>query len=65
MRHLRQRRKLCGFTQFELARATGLPPWKITFAETGRCRLTSEEIEKIKGVLARRAEEIASALAAA
>jgi hypothetical protein len=36
---------------------------RITFAETGRCKLTQEEIERIENVFARCAEKIAATVA--
>jgi len=54
---------MLGFTQSEESRITGIPLWRIAFAETGRVRLTREEIDKIKAALARRAQEVATALA--
>lgn len=62
---LKRKRKLLGFTQYRLAQAAGIPPWKITFFESGRTKLTLDEVEKIKFALARRAEQVNAALAAA
>ncbi len=65
MKRLKKQRRMLGLTQSELSHLTGIAPWRITFAETGRVRLTSVEISKIKDALARRAEEVAAAVAAA
>jgi predicted transcriptional regulator len=64
MKRLKRQRRMLGLTQVDAARATGIPLWRITFAETGRVRLTREEIHKIKAALARRAQEVAAAVAA-
>jgi predicted transcriptional regulator len=65
MKTLKRQRQLLGLTQHELAHSAKISPWKITFGETGRVRLTSEEIQRVKTALARRAEQVSAALAAA
>ncbi len=57
-------RKLVGWTQFDLARATGIPTGRITFAETGRTTLTKDEIAKVKSAIRKRAKEVASTILA-
>jgi hypothetical protein len=59
----KKNRKKVGMTQFELSVATGIPNARITFAETGRTRLTKEELAKIKEAIRKRAKEIAAAFA--
>jgi predicted transcriptional regulator len=63
MKNLKKQRRMLGLNQFELARLAGLAPWKIVFAETNRIKLTSGELDQIKAALARRAEEVAAAVA--
>jgi predicted transcriptional regulator len=60
----RKQRRLLGWTQHNLARAARISRSRIAFAETGRIRLSDAEVERIKHALARRAEEVAAALAA-
>ena len=52
---LKKMRNSCGISQHELAHQTGIPRWKIVFAETGRVRLKAAELQTIKNVLAKRA----------
>lgn len=63
MKNLKKQRRMLGLTQYALSRMAGLAPWKIVFAETDRIKLSSEELERIKAALARRAEEVAAAVA--
>jgi DNA-binding XRE family transcriptional regulator len=65
MKKLRKQRRMVGLSQFALAKLTGIAPGRIVFAETGRVTLKPEEIERIKFALARRAEQVNAALAAA
>ena len=65
MRKLRQKRQMLGWRQHALAHAANIPPWKITFWETGRTELTDAELERVRNALARRAKEVTDALAAA
>jgi len=58
MDELIKNRKLVGMTQFELSIASGIPISRITFAETGRLRLSKDELAKIKGAIRKRAKEI-------
>jgi predicted transcriptional regulator len=63
MKRLKKQRRMLGLTQSELSRLAGIALWRIAFAETGRVRLTSKELGKIKAALARRATEVATELA--
>jgi DNA-binding XRE family transcriptional regulator len=65
MNKLRKQRRMLAWTQHQLARAAGIAPGRISFWETGRVTLTDEELERVKRALAKRAEEITSALAVA
>lgn len=56
---------MLGWRQHALAHAANIPPWKITFWETGRTELTDAELERVRNALARRAKEVTDALAAA
>lgn len=60
MKQLARQRRAMGLTQYRLGQDARIPPWKITFAETGRVKLTPEEIERIKAVLTKRAEELST-----
>jgi predicted transcriptional regulator len=60
---LKQKRRMVGLSQHELARLTAIPFSRICWAETGRRKLTSAEVQRIKEALARRAEEIAEVVA--
>ena len=64
MKKLAKQRRMVGLTQLALARMTGIAVQKITFAETGRTKLSGAEIEKIRGAFARRAAHIAASIAA-
>lgn len=59
MSKLARQRRAMGLTQHKLGRGAGIPRWKITFAETGRTKLTADEVQRIEQVLAARAKEIA------
>jgi len=50
---------MVGLTQHQLARSADLPLWKISWSETGRVKLTADELRRIEHVLAARAKEIA------
>jgi transcriptional regulator with XRE-family HTH domain len=58
MNRLKQRRRMLGLTQFDVAKRAGILYSRITFAESGRRKLTKEEIGRIERVLAKRAEQI-------
>jgi predicted transcriptional regulator len=62
MKQLKRRRKQLGLTQFDLAKKARVQYSRITFAETGRCQLTTEEIHRIENVFERCAENIVGAL---
>jgi len=63
MDELIKNRKLVGMTQFQLSIASGIPIARITFAETGRLKLTKVELASIKEAIRKRAKEIATVLA--
>jgi transcriptional regulator with XRE-family HTH domain len=62
---LRQQREMVGWSQFELARASGLAPGRVSFAETGRVKLNDEEVARVKRALARRAKAVSEEFAVA
>lgn len=62
-RGLGRKRKMCGITQHQLARDTGIPVGRIVFAETGRADLEPNEIEKVQDVLRKRARRAMDAVA--
>jgi predicted transcriptional regulator len=59
MSKLARHRRATGLTQHQLSRGADVPRWKITFAETGRIKLTADELQRIEQVLAARVKEIA------
>jgi DNA-binding XRE family transcriptional regulator len=61
-RSLAERRRMCGLTQHQMARETGIPIGRIVFAETGRTELTPAELTRIKSVLKQRVQLIAVAV---
>jgi transcriptional regulator with XRE-family HTH domain len=63
MKKLKQRRRMLGLSQFDLAKRTGILYSRITFFETGRRRLTKDEIGRIERVLSQRMKQIAGAVA--
>jgi transcriptional regulator with XRE-family HTH domain len=54
---------MLGWTQHQLAEAAKIAPGRIIWAETGRVKLTNDELQRIKDALARRAKEVADAVA--
>jgi transcriptional regulator with XRE-family HTH domain len=62
---LKRQRRMLGLTQHALARKANIPPGRISWAETGRAKLTPDEVERVKQVLSRRAQEVAQAVSAA
>jgi len=58
-------RRNTGISQHELAHESGVPRWRICFHETKRIKLTDEELQRIKTVLAKRAREVVANIAAA
>lgn len=63
MKKLKQQRKLCGMTQWAIAKEADVLYSRIVYAETGRRPLRQDEIHRIKNVLSRRARQIAGAIA--
>ena len=63
MNELKTKRKALGLTQHQLGQATDIPPWKITYFETGRVRLTKYELQRINTALVKRATELAQIVA--
>ncbi len=61
-RNLARKRKALGLTQHALAEASGVPVSRITYSETGRLRLTDEELEKISEVFKARAQRVFDAV---
>lgn len=59
MSQLARQRRAMGLTQHQLSRGARVPRWKITFAETGRTKLTDAEVARIEQVFTARAKEIA------
>jgi predicted transcriptional regulator len=59
MSRLKRQRRMVGLTQHELARLAGIGVSRITFAETGRIKLTNDEVERLRDVIARRALVVA------
>jgi transcriptional regulator with XRE-family HTH domain len=55
---LKEKRKLCGLTQSDLARLASINYSRLTFAETKRTRLRPDEIGRIRTVLSERAKQI-------
>jgi len=53
VRTLKKIRRANGLSQHALARKSGVPRWRIAFAETGRLTLTDEERSRILVALAR------------
>jgi len=53
MKKLKELRRANGLSQHALARKSGVPRWRIAFAETGRLTLTDKERSRILVALAR------------
>jgi DNA-binding XRE family transcriptional regulator len=60
MKLLGKQRRMLGLTQHQLAHFADVPPWKISWSETGRIKLTATEVARIQDVLAARAAELAA-----
>ena len=56
---LKKQRRMVGLTQLELARLAEISYSRLTFFESRRLRLTSEERRRIRVVFAKRAEQVA------
>ena len=63
MKTFRKQRRMLGLTQHQRAAAAKIAPGRIIWAETGRVKLTNAELQRIKDALARRAKEVADAVA--
>jgi hypothetical protein len=63
MKKLAKQRRMLGLSQHELSRRADVKFSRLTFAETGRVRLTESELDRIRLVLTQRARRIAIALA--
>jgi transcriptional regulator with XRE-family HTH domain len=59
MNRLKKRRQMSGLTQHRLHVLTKIPLGRITYFESGRIRLTPDELQRIEQALAARAKEIA------
>jgi transcriptional regulator with XRE-family HTH domain len=62
---LKRQRRMLGLTQHDLARETNISPGRISWAETGRAKLTADEVGRVKEALARRAQQVVQAVSAA
>ena len=66
MNELKNLRRNCGLTQYELARRTRIHRWRISHAELGLLELTAAEVASVSAVLvkisSKRSARIASAL---
>jgi predicted transcriptional regulator len=63
MRNLKKLRRDAGLTQHELASATSIHRWRISHAELGMLKLTPNEVEAIRQVLATAIQKKSRALA--
>jgi transcriptional regulator with XRE-family HTH domain len=61
-RWITRKRKSLGLTQHELARQSRVPFSRVSYAETGRIQLTTDELERIEGVFRNRARRIMDAV---
>lgn len=64
MTKLRKQRRMLGLTQHRISILTKIPLGRIVYAETGRTKLTAEEVERIRVVLAARAQQTHRAICA-
>lgn len=64
MKKLKQQRRAVGLSQHALGHLARVSRARIAYAETGRTKLTEDELERIKGALALRAREVAEMVAA-
>jgi transcriptional regulator with XRE-family HTH domain len=63
MSKLKKQRRMCGLTQHQVSRLTGIPFSRLCYAESDRIRLTAEEMQRIKAVLTQRVEKLVVAVA--
>lgn len=63
MNRLKKQRRMLGMTQHQLADAARIAPGRIAFWETGRVRLKTEELQRVKDALARRRQKVVAAVA--
>lgn len=63
-RNLAKRRRMVGLTQHNLAKESGVPVARITYAETGRLTLDDSELDKLDAVLRKRAAKAMDAVSA-
>ncbi len=61
-RGLARKRKMTGATQHQIAQATGIAVNRIVFIETGRCDPKPSELDAIRKVLKRRAQQAVDAV---
>jgi DNA-binding transcriptional regulator YiaG len=59
-RSIAKLRRRVGLTQHALSAATGIPVNRIVFFETSRAALDPQELDKIRGVLRKRARQTAA-----
>lgn len=62
-RTLANRRRLLGLTQHDVSQQARIPINRIVFAETGRCDLEPEEVERVWDVFRKRARKAMDAVA--
>jgi DNA-binding XRE family transcriptional regulator len=62
MNKLKKYRRMVGLTQHALSRLTGIPLGRLVYAETGRLKLTDEEIQLIKSAIRQRNMEVTAEL---
>lgn len=61
---LKKQRRMLGLTQHQLSLLAGMPLGRITYAESGRGKLTARDVQRIQNVFRKRAEKISTALEA-
>ena len=57
-RNVAKRRRLCGLTQYDLARETDISPTRLAYFETGRVLLFPFELNRIRAAPRRRAKAV-------
>lgn len=60
---LKKQRRACGLSQHQCARLASVAVSRLSYAESGRTRLTADEIQRIRQVLTKRVEKLAAAVA--